>query len=269
MKKINQLIKEIDEEKDKPTKLNGIPSGFRDLDNQTGGFQNGQLTLLAARPSMGITTLALNFARNAACLTDKGILLFSLDDPSKSLTKSIIKADDKGKAKDLKIYIDDTRHISILMMLEIASKVKHESNIGLIIVDYLQLITSFELGKQTEKTKDFLVIVQLLQTLAKSLNIPILLLSKLPRSVEIRGGDHRPMLFDLLEYGYIENYIDVVLFLYRYGYYGITEDEEGNNIENRSEILIPQNRNGKTGFVQLQHDFENAKFRDDLKRKRL
>lgn len=263
MKKLSQLIKEIEEDKNKPAKPNGIPSGFKDLDRQTGGFKNGQLTILGARPAMGTTTLALNFARNATRLTNKGVLLFSLDNSAKSLTKSIVKAHNgSGPANDLKIYIDDTHNISIQMIMEIAAKIKHESNIGFIIIDYLQLITGFEFSLQTDKKNGFLLLVRLLKTLAKCLNIPILLLSKLSRDVEIRGGDKRPMLCDISEYGNVENYVDVVLFFYRYGYYGITEDLEGNNIENRSEILIPKNRHKKSGVIYLQHDFEKAIFEE-------
>ena len=263
MKKISQLIKEIEEDNSKPTKLNSIPSGFRDLDRQIGGFKNGQLTILAARPAMGTTTLALNFARNVAHLSNQSVLFFSLNNSAKSITKRILKAnDDSAETKDLKIYIDDTHCISILTIMEISPKLKYEYDIGFLVIDYLQLITRFELSQQIIKNTDFLAIVRLLQTLAKSLNIPILLLSKLSNFVETRGGDKRPMLFDLSEYGNIENYTDVVLFLYRYGYYGITEDEEGNSLENRSEILIAKNRNRKSGVVYLQHDFEKFHFED-------
>ena len=263
MKKISQIIKEIEEDKNKPTKPNGVPSGFRDLDRLTEGFQNGRLTILAARPAMGTTSLALNFAINAARLTNTGVLLFSLDNTAKSLAKRILNANrDSENTKDLKIYIEDTPGISILAIMDLAAKLKYESNIGFIIIDYLQLITKFELNQQKHTEADYLIIARLLQILTKCLNIPVLVLSKLSREVEIRGGDKRPLLPDISEYGNIENFIDVVILLYRPSYYGITEDEEGNNLENLSELLISKNRNRKTGRVYLRHNFDKSRFED-------
>jgi len=274
MKKLGKIIKELDLEDrlDEVGRINGLQTGFKVLDRVTGGLQKGKLTLIGGRPSMGKTTLALNIALNSFNLEKVGILIFSLELSAKQLAIRLLKT--QSKFQDVKnnetentllssnIFIDDTSSLSIFEIMNRAATHKQKNDVDLIIIDYLQLVESAKLNRSRSKNtiQNFEIITQMLQVLAESLNIPILLLSQLPRQIETRGGDKRPRLFDLSEYGNIESFTDLVLFLYRPGYYGITINEMGEDIENQSELIISKNRNGKTGTVLLKHDFEKAKF---------
>jgi replicative DNA helicase len=277
MQPINQIIKELESEKNQiaTTEITGLTSGFSALDYHTGGFQKGQLTVLASRPSMGITTLALNFARNSALQVNASVLIFSLDNLAKRLTQNLLKAeqatkelkpgDQDKKLVNANINIDDSNGINILDIMEKSANLKREKGLDFIIIDSLQFIYDFEYNQQKSRKKNLELIVRLLKVLAISLDLPILLLSKLPKQVDIRGGYKRPMLFDLSKYGNLENYADVVLFLYRLGYYGITQDQYHENVEDLSEVLIVKNRNGANSRIFLRHDFEKAIFLTDNK----
>ena len=275
MQTIEQVVKDLKTDKGtkEPIKLTGLPSGFKDIDKQTLGFQNGQLTILAGRPGMGLTTLALNIARNITKQTDKRIAIFTLDQTAKHLTNNILKAEletspvhfDQVDEKLTKapIYIDDTQCISVFEIMERAAALKHDQDIDIIIVDYLQLITGFEPNSTKTEKRNFEKIVRLLQILAKSINIPILLLSTLTHQMEMKSGYKMPTLNNLYAYGAIEKYADLVLFLYCWEYYGFQEDEFGADLTNQSLLIIAKNRNGQLGEAKLRHDFEIAKFTDN------
>lgn len=244
--------------------VTGVPSGFRQLDELTSGFQDSDLIIVAGRPSMGKTAFCLNVARNAAVDHGVGVGFFSLEmanyqlamrmlcaeakvDAHKVRTGSLEKdkwrrlSDAAGKLYNAPMYIDDTPGISILELRAKARRLLVEHNIGLLVVDYLQLIR----GQRSEsRQQEISMISQSLKALAKELNIPVIALSQLSRAVESRT-DRRPMLSDLRESGALEQDADVVMFVYREDAYGPSENE------GLAEIIIGKQRNGPTGTVQL------------------
>jgi replicative DNA helicase len=256
--------------------LRGIPSGFKDLDAMLSGFQNSDLIILAARPSMGKTTLALDVARMSATIHDKSILIFSLEMSSQQLVDRMLAAqsrvnawnlrtgklsDSKGEFAQLRdamdklakarIYIDDQAGNSIVKMKALARRLKAEKGIDMIIVDYLQLMT-------TSKNYDSMVnqvteISRSLKGLAKELDVPVIALSQLSRAVESRGG--RPRLSDLRDSGSIEQDADVVMFIH-------SEDrgKDENEKTHIAEILVEKHRNGPTGKVDLYFDMKTTTF---------
>ena len=247
--------------------ITGVPSGFADLDLRTAGFHNSELIILAARPAMGKTAFALNIATNAA-KSDIPVLLFSLEMSKEQLVNRVLCSEamiDSNKLKTGKIeendwvkivdvlgplseaemYIDDTAGISITEIRAKARKLKLEKNIGLIIIDYLQLIQGSGNRRNGSREQEISEISRSLKILAKELNIPVIALSQLSRASEQRS-DHRPMLSDLRESGSIEQDADIVMFLYRDDYYN--EESESKNI---AEVIIAKNRSGSTGTAEL------------------
>lgn len=247
--------------------ITGVPSGFADLDLRTAGFHDSELIILAARPAMGKTAFALNIATNAA-KSNVPVLLFSLEMSKEQLVNRILCSEamvDSNKLKTGKIeendwvkivdalgplsesemYIDDTAGISITEIRAKARKLKLEKNIGLIIIDYLQLIQGSGNRKNGSREQEISEISRSLKILAKELNIPVIALSQLSRASEQRS-DHRPMLSDLRESGSIEQDADIVMFLYRDDYYN--DESENKNI---SEIIIAKNRSGSIGTAEL------------------
>ncbi len=267
-----ERLERLHEHKDS---LRGLPTGFKDLDNILSGFQKSDLIIIAARPSMGKTTLALDIARMTAILHEKSVGIFSLEMSSQQLVDRMLSAESRVNAWNLrtgrlsadkefsqlrdsldklskaKIYIDDTPGNSIVRMKAIARRLKAEKGLDLIIVDYLQLMT-------TSKNYDSMVnqvteISRSLKSLAKELDIPVLALSQLSRAVESRGG--RPRLSDLRDSGSIEQDADVVMFIHR-------EDKGKDESEktNIAEILIEKHRNGPTGKIELYFDEKTTTF---------
>ena len=255
--------------------LRGLPTGFRDLDTLLSGLQNQDLIILAARPSMGKTTLALDIARLSSTKHDKSVLIFSLEMSSQQLVDRMLSAESRVNAWNLrtgnlssdrdfthirdsldklakaKMYIDDQAGNSIIRMKSLARRLKVEKGLDLIVVDYLQLMT-------TSKNYDSMVnqvteISRSLKSLAKELNVPVLALSQLSRAVESRGG--RPRLSDLRDSGSIEQDADVVMFIHR-------EDKGKDESEktNIAEILIEKHRNGPVGKVELYFDEKTTTF---------
>lgn len=255
--------------------LRGLPTGFRDLDSMLSGLQPSDLVILAARPSMGKTTLALDIARMSGIQHDKSILIFSLEMSSQQLVDRMLSAESRvnawnlrtgnlssdrefsqlrdslGRLAKAKIYIDDTPGNSIVKMKALSRRIKAEKGLDLIVVDYLQLMT-------TSKNYDSMVnqvteISRSLKGLAKELNVPVLALSQLSRAVESRGG--KPRLSDLRDSGSIEQDADVVMFIHR-------EDKGKDESEktNIAEILIEKHRNGPTGKVDLYFDEKTTTF---------
>ena len=256
--------------------LTGTPSGYRDLDRITHGFQKGDMIILAARPSMGKTALALNFAMNAAIENNVPVGIFSLEMPAEQLMQRMLSAtsgvnSDKirsfnlnekewpkidvgvNKLSNAKIFIDDTAGAKIADIQSKAKKLKAKcDDLGLIVVDYLQLITTSTFGKNdTSRQQEVSEISRSLKAMARDLKVPVIALSQLSRSVEKRE-DKKPMLSDLRESGSIEQDADLVMFIYREDYYnGAKKDDGGSASTGVAQISIAKHRNGATGVVEL------------------
>lgn len=268
-----------------PSGINGVESGLTDVDKITGGWQNSDLIIIAARPAMGKTAFVLTCARNAAVRFKKGVGIFSLEMSKKQLVQRLIvgEADvhglstskfKKGRISeeeyhiiskkinqliDSKIFIDDTAGMSILQLRSKAKKLKLKHGIQLIIVDYLQLMQGSGKGNREQEISE---ISRGLKMLAKELDIPVIALSQLSRAVEARGGDKRPMLSDLRESGSIEQDADLVAFLYRPEYYNINEDEMGNLLKGVAELIVSKHRSGPIDTIPLRYIGEQTKFED-------
>ena len=255
--------------------ITGVPSGFQDLDNQISGFQNSDLIVLAARPSMGKTALALNIARNAAINNDMKLGFFSLEMSTQQLTERLLSSEaeisshlvrtgklpkrDWSKLSEAanslsqaKIYIDDSPGLNIMELRAKARQMKLDKNINMILVDYLQLL--HKQGKVESRQQEISYISRSLKALAKELDIPIIALSQLSRAPESRS-DHRPIMSDLRESGAIEQDADIVLFIFRKFVY--SKDEEDKGI---AELIVSKHRNGPTGVVKLSFIDDYAKF---------
>ena len=247
--------------------ITGVPTGFADLDYKTAGLHNSDLVLVAARPAMGKSAFALNIASNAAINAKVPVAIFNLEMSKSQLVNRMlcseamvdsnkirtgkIEEDDWGKLatalgplSEAPIYIDDTAGISIAEIRAKCRKLKLEKNIGLIVIDYLQLIQGS--GKRNaSREQEISEISRSLKILAKELDVPVIALSQLSRAAEQRQ-DHRPMLSDLRESGAIEQDADIVMFLYRDDYYN--PDTEKKNI---AEVILAKHRAGSTGTVEL------------------
>ena len=253
----------------------GVPSGFSELDKKLSGFQKSDLVILAGRPSMGKTALALSMARNATVDHDMKIGVFSLEMSCSQLTERLITAEAKvdshlvrdGRlpAKDWKklskaagnlakaqIFIDDSADLNIMELRAKARRLKAEKGVDAIIVDYLQLLNVP--GRTESRQQEISFISRSLKALAKDLDIPVIALSQLSRALEARQ-DKRPMMSDLRESGAIEQDADVVLFVYRPIVYSKKEEDEG-----RGEIIISKHRNGPTGIIDVAFVDKYARF---------
>lgn len=247
--------------------ITGVPTGFVDLDYRTSGLHNSDLILVAARPAMGKSAFALNIATNAAVRAKVPVAIFSLEMSKEQMTNRILcseamvdsakvrtgKIDDdewaklaatSGELSEAGIYIDDTPGISIMEIRAKCRKMKLEKNIGLVVIDYLQLIQGSN-KKGGSREQEIAEISRSLKILAKEIDVPVIALSQLSRAPEQRI-DHRPMLSDLRESGSIEQDADIVMFLYRDDYYN--EDTDKKNI---AEVIIAKHRSGSTGTVEL------------------
>lgn len=273
--KINKLIQDalhqIEEAGKRDDSLSGVPSGFSQLDRLTSGWQPSDLVIIAARPSMGKTAFVLSMARNISVDHDRPIAFFSLEMSSLQLVNRLIVAEtqlpsDKirngrlenyqweqleYKIKDLEqapIYIDDTPAISIFEFRAKCRRLKQKYDVQAIVIDYLQLMTSGQTGNMGSREQEVSNISRSLKSIAKELNVPILALSQLNRSVEMRSGNKRPQLSDLRESGAIEQDADVVMFINRPAAYGREVEPE---MENIAEVIIAKQRNGPVGEVEL------------------
>lgn len=262
-----------------PEKMQGIPTGFLDLERVLNGLQRSDMIILAARPSMGKTALALNIAKNAA---RKGnvVAIFSLEMGKAQLAKRLLATEsgvnsqriNRGeldynemeqlllavdRLSKLKVYIDDNGGQTILEIRSKARRLAHEVGLDLIVIDYLQLMTGRRAENRQQEISD---ISRNLKTLARELDVPILALSQLSRSVELRA-EKKPQLSDLRESGSLEQDADIVMFLYREEYYNREESDKANV----AEVIIAKNRNGPTTAVNLYFDKETMRF-DNLTR---
>jgi replicative DNA helicase len=257
------------------TALTGTPSGFRDLDEITGGFQPGNLIVIAARPSMGKSALVTNIAENAAIDHSRPVALFSLEMSEAELAQRFvasqgrIKGDElrKGRVKANKwpkileasqrlaaapLYIDDSSDVGILEIRAKARRLHQQAPLGLIIVDYLQLLRPD--GRVESRVEQVGQMSRGLKILARELNVPVIALSQLSRAVESRT-DKRPILSDLRESGQIEQDADLVAFIYRDEYYDKESERQG-----IADIIIAKHRNGALGDVELTFAKEYPKF---------
>ena len=258
--------------------LTGVPTGFKDFDNLTAGLQPSDLIIIAGRPSMGKTALALNMGYNSAKETKKGVAVFSLEMSKLQLGMRLLSFDaqidarrlrtgflrDKdwvglteaaGHLSELPLYIDDTSWLSVLEMKAKCRRLAKKSDLALIIIDYLQLIQ----GRRSAESRqqEISEISRSLKALAKDLNVPVMALSQLNRKVEDRPNK-RPQLSDLRESGAIEQDADVIAFIYRDEVYHQTTEEN----QNMAEIIVAKQRNGPTGFFKLYFQKEFTRFRD-------
>ena len=261
--------------------ITGVPTGFADLDYKTAGLHNSDLILVAARPAMGKSAFALNIASYAAVKANVPVAIFSLEMSKEQMGNRILcseamvdsnkvrtgKIEDEdwaklamasGELSESQIFIDDTPGISIMEIRAKCRKMKLEKNIGLVVIDYLQLVQGSS-KKGGSREQEISEISRSLKILAKEINVPVIALSQLSRAPEQRP-DHRPMLSDLRESGAIEQDADIVMFLYRDDYYN--PDTEDKNI---AEIIIAKQRNGPIGTVRLAWMPQYTRFGNELR----
>ena len=262
---LHHTFEELDKIASKPGSVTGVPSGLIDLDDITSGFHPGELIIVAGRPGMGKTALALSMGRNAAVMDKTGVGIFSLEMANHQLAMRLLCAEGRvdshlvrtgklpkaqwknlsiavGSLAEAPIYLDDTPGMSVLEVRAKSRRLKAEHDIGLIIVDYIQLMTGPK-GAESRQ-QEISQISRSLKGLAKEIEVPVLGLSQLSRAVESRS-DRRPQLSDLRESGAIEQDADVVIFLYRPWVYSHEDEDRG-----KTEIIVAKQRNGPTGIVE-------------------
>jgi len=286
--KINVIIEEaltqIEDAAKREDGLSGVPSGYTKLDRITSGWQRSDLVIIAARPSMGKTAFVLSMTRNMAIDHGQGIALFSLEMSSVQLVNRLIVSEtelssDKirnGRLEpfeweqleykikrlvDANIFIDDTPAISVFELRAKCRRLMSQQKVDIIIIDYLQLMTGPP-ETRGNREQEVSMISRSLKGIAKELNVPIIALSQLNRSVEMRSGTKRPQLSDLRESGAIEQDADMVLFIHRAEKYGFIEDEEGNSMLGIAELILAKHRNGALADIKLRFRNELAKFED-------
>ncbi|MFV0506625.1 MAG: replicative DNA helicase [Bacteroidales bacterium] len=280
---LKEAAAQIEENAKKPDGMSGSPSGFRALDSITSGWQPTDLVIVAARPSMGKTAFVLSMARNMIVDHNLKVGFFSLEMSSLQLVNRLLAAEtglgsDKIKTgrlskeewtllhdkirvlEDAQLFIDDTPALSIFDFRAKCRRLKKQSpGLDVVIIDYLQLMTAgVKVGSREQEVS---TISRSLKAVAKELNVPILALSQLNRSVESREGK-KPQLSDLRESGAIEQDADIVSFIHRPEYYGIHEDEKGRSTKDLAEIIIAKHRNGAVGTINLQFVRTLARFQD-------
>lgn len=284
-----KTIQRIEDLRHKNEDVTGVPSGFAHLDRVTYGWQNTDLIILAARPAVGKTAFALNLARNAVMHPTKPtpVALFSLEMSAGQLVQRILAAESeiwlekiaRGKLEEHEmkqlyargiqrlaqapLFIDDTPALNIFELRAKCRRLKNKHNIGLIIIDYLQLMSGTGENRTANREQEISNISRNLKGLAKELNVPIIALSQLSRAVETRGakeGSRIPQLSDLRESGAIEQDADMVMFLYRPEYYDVTTSAEGENIKGLTEVKIAKHRNGSLETVKLKALLHIQKF---------
>jgi len=265
-------------------KIRGVPTGLKDLDNILAGLQRSDLIILAARPSMGKTALALNLAHNIASKSELPVVIFSIEMSKEQIVDRLLSMESgvdawnirtgnlsdsdfekigqaMGTLSEAPIYIDDTPGITVSDMRTKARREQHQRQLGAIIVDYLQLMSGgSRFGSDFNRVQEISEISRGLKAIARELNVPVIALSQLSRSVESRSPQI-PQLADLRESGSIEQDADVVAFIYREDYYNPDTDRK-----NITDILIKKHRNGPTGNIELYFDRERQRFKSLDKR---
>ena len=259
--------------------ITGVPSGFTDLDEMTSGFQPSELIIVAARPSMGKTSLVLNIAQHVGTKTDLTVGVFSLEMSKEQLFLRMLTAEARidahrlrggflgerdwgklshaiGALSEAKIFIDDTPSIGVLEMRAKCRRLAAEHGLNLVVIDYIQLMQGR--GRFENRTLELASISRSLKGLAKELNVPIVVLSQLSRAPEARS-DHRPQLSDLRESGALEQDADLVVFIYRQDLYA-DKNDPGPDTQGIAELIIGKQRNGPTGVVKLAFIREYTRF---------
>ena len=288
-----KTIQRIEDLRHKNEDVTGVPSGFPSLDRVTYGWQNTDLIILAARPAVGKTAFALNLARNAVMHPGKAtpVALFSLEMSAGQLVQRILAAESeiwlekiaRGKLEEHEmkqlyargiqrlaqapLFIDDTPALNIFELRAKCRRLKNKHNIGLIIIDYLQLMSGTGENRNSNREQEISNISRNLKALAKELSVPIIALSQLSRAVETRSagkdGNKMPQLSDLRESGAIEQDADMVMFLYRPEYYDITQNEMGENNRGETIVRIAKHRNGSLETIKLRALLHIQKFTED------
>lgn len=275
------VMKKIDAASKTRGRVTGLETGFMDLDYKTSGLQPSDLILIAARPSMGKTAFVLNLAQHMAFKRNHAVAIFSLEMSKEQLVNRMLSLESHVDAQKIrtgrlndeewmnlvegsaniansKLIIDDTPGISLAAMRSKCRKLKMEHDIQIVIIDYLQLMSGSSNNSNASRQQEISDISRGLKALARELNVPVIALSQLSRAVEQRP-DHRPMLSDLRESGAIEQDADVVMFLYREGYYNRDLSEAEQRV---AEVIIAKQRNGPIGTVNLLWMPELTKFSD-------
>lgn len=284
---VREAIDEIQAARDSDGHLRGVPSGFDDLDKVTAGWQKSDLVVLAARPGMGKTAFVLSMARNSSVDFKKPIAIFSLEMSAVQLVTRLISSESeisgeklrKGNLEDYEweqltkkvgpllespMYIDDTPALSVFELRAKCRRLKEQHDIQMVVIDYIQLMTAGIDTKNGNREQEISTISRSLKSLAKELNIPVIVLSQLNRSVETRGGSKKPQLSDLRESGAIEQDADMVLFIYRPEYYGIDQDEDDRPTAGMAKLIIAKHRNGALGEIGLRFRANFARFENLL-----
>lgn len=278
---VYQASKEIEIAMNREDGVSGIPTGFTDLDRVTSGWQKSDMVVLAARPGMGKTAFVLSMARNTAVQYGHGVAVFSLEMSSLQLVNRLISGEAEIPAEDIRkgnftrekfnqffertkklseapLFIDDTPALSIFELRAKCRRLKAQHDIQLVIIDYLQLMTAG--GSAGNREQEISTISRSIKEIAKELDVPIIALSQLSRSVESRGGDKRPMLSDLRESGAIEQDADIVCFIYRPEYYQLDVWPDNTPCAGQGEIIIAKHRNGSLEDIRLKFIGKFAKF---------
>jgi len=280
---MREALEQIQEVMNTEEGLSGIPSGFKDLDRITSGWQRSDMIVIAARPGMGKTAFVLSMARNIAVDHQRPVAVFSLEMSSVQLVQRLIASETEisseklrkgdlrpdefqlihsriGKLSKAPLFIDDTPALSVFELRAKCRRLKQQHNIEMVVIDYLQLMTAG--GDKGNREQEISTISRSIKSIAKELNIPMIALSQLNRSVETRGGDKKPQLSDLRESGAIEQDADLVSFIYRPEYYGIHQYEDGGPTKGVGEFIIAKHRNGALGSIKLTFKGHLAKFTD-------
>ena len=279
----NEVIKNVEYRYAHPDEITGIRTGFATLDTLLTGLHGGELVLIAARPGMGKSALALNIAQQAATMDKAKAAVFTLEMPREQLVERLMSSlgnleltkiktgsltdtdwDKISEAADelggCDIYIDDTSGISIPEIYSKCRRLKAEYGLDMVIIDYLQLLSSY--GRKESRLQEISEMTRMLKVMSMDLDIPILLLSQLSRAPELRQN-HRPILSDLRESGSIEQDADVVIFLYRDDYYmQDNQDIQPDAVANVAEIIVAKHRSGPTGVIKLTWHGDTVKFMD-------
>jgi replicative DNA helicase len=283
---VQAALREIEEKRKHKDGLTGVPSGFTDLDRLTSGWQKSDLIIVAARPAMGKTAFVLSTIRNAAVDHGKACAIFSLEMSNVQLMLRLISSEAEiesekikkgtlaehewvqmtqkvGKLSNAKIFIDDTPGLSVLELRAKCRRLKSQHNIELVVIDYMQLMTGDNSkGGGGNREQEIAYISRSLKGMAKELDVPVIALSQLSRMTEQRGTSKIPQLSDLRESGSIEQDADMVMFLYRPEYYGLTEDEDGQPAAGVGQVIVAKHRNGPVDKVKLRYIGKFTKFAD-------
>ncbi len=278
---MKKALEEIDNARSQEGGVSGIPSGFAGIDKVTGGFQRSDMVVLAARPGMGKTAFVLSMARNVTVDHGIPVALFSLEMSAIQIVQRLISSEteissDKfrkgtledheytqlheriGKLSKAPLFIDDTPALSVFELRAKCRRLKSANGIEMVIIDYLQLMSAG--SDKGNREQEISTISRSIKSIAKELDIPIIALSQLSRSVETRGGDKRPMLSDLRESGAIEQDADLVAFIYRPEYYGFTDYKDGIDTAGLGEFILAKHRHGALEDIRLRFVQRLAKF---------